>query len=91
MDVSEALAAAIRRVRLARNMTQEDFVGISGRTYISELERGIKSPSLTKIDGIAVRMGVHPLTLLMACYEMKDGVAAVELLDTVLKELLDLD
>lgn len=90
MDISEALAVAIKRIRLARNMTQEDFVGISGRTYISELERAVKNPSLAKIDSIAVRMGVHPLTLLVACYELKDGVAPAKLVETVLMELPNL-
>lgn len=90
MDISEALAVALRQIRLARNMTQEDFVGISGRTYISELERAVKNPSLAKIDSIAVRMGVHPLTLLVACYELKDGVAPAELLKTAMTELTEL-
>ncbi|NLT88722.1 MAG: helix-turn-helix transcriptional regulator [Pseudomonas lactis] len=87
MDVSSALAGALREIRVARGMSQEDFVGISGRTYISELERAVKSPSLAKIDAIATHMGVHPLTLLLACYGIKDEVDPTDLLHKVLVEL----
>ena len=59
---------AFRAVRLALNMTQEDFANESGRTYISELERGRKQPTLQKVDELAVPLGVHPLTLLCLAY-----------------------
>lgn len=87
MDISEALAVALKQIREARNMTQEDFVGTSGRTYISELERAVKSPSLAKIDAIAERMRIHPLTLLLACYELKDGTEPTTLMVKALGEL----
>ncbi|WP_281277232.1 helix-turn-helix domain-containing protein [Pseudorhodoferax soli] len=40
----------------------------SGRTYVSAIERGIKVPTLTKVDALAAEFGVHPLTLLALAY-----------------------
>ncbi|MEX3854584.1 MULTISPECIES: helix-turn-helix domain-containing protein [Paraburkholderia] len=49
-------------------MTQEDFGLVSSRTYISTVERGLKSPTLGKIEQLADVLGVHPLTLLAVAY-----------------------
>jgi transcriptional regulator with XRE-family HTH domain len=77
-------------VRLARGLTQEDFANESGRTYISELERGIKQPTLQKIDELAAPLGVHPLTPLFLAYLGKyDALAVDKLLRRVRAELQD--
>jgi len=52
-------------------MTQEDFDRISSRVYISALERGIKQPTLPKVDALANLLDVHPLTLLALSYSSK--------------------
>lgn len=72
MSLNDALGRALAEIRLARSLTQEDFSEVSSRTYISSLERGLKSPTLDKIDQIAGRLGVHPLTLLTSCYLKQD-------------------
>ncbi len=59
---------ALRSVRKALGMTQEDFDEVSSRVYVSALERGIKQPTLPKIDALAQVMDVHPLTLLVLAY-----------------------
>lgn len=59
---------ALRHVRKAVGLTQEDFDQVSSRVYISILERGLKQPTLPKIDALANAMGVHPLTLLALAY-----------------------
>lgn len=59
---------ALRAVRKARGYTQEDFDEVSSRVYISALERGIKQPTLPKVDALAAHLGVHPLTLLTLAY-----------------------
>lgn len=59
---------AFRLVRKAKGLTQEDFDGISSRVYVSALERGIKQPTLPKVDAFADHLGVHPLTLLALAY-----------------------
>jgi len=68
MDIKRSFGEALRQARKARNMSQEDFSVISSRTYISSLERGLKSPTLEKVDIIAEEIGVHPLTLLALAY-----------------------
>lgn len=55
---------ALRAARKLRKMPQEALDNVSSRTYISSLERGLKSPTLDKIDQIAKELNVHPLTLL---------------------------
>ena len=61
-------ARALRNIRKAKGISQEVFALTSSRTYVSTLERGLKSPTLSKIDDLAGVLGVHPLTLLMASY-----------------------
>lgn len=68
MPAKNEVGAAFRAVRRARGLTQEDFVEESGRTYISELERGTKHPTVAKIDGLAPLLNVHPLTVLALSY-----------------------
>ena len=82
---------ALKTVRLARGLNQEAFDLVSSRTYVSSLERGIKVPTINKIDDIAAVLGVHPLTLLTLAYVRQSGLAAVdELLGKVRQEVLDI-
>lgn len=57
------IGKAIRIVRNARGLTQEDFSDISSRTYLSSLERNLKSPTLDKLAQLASVLQVHPVTL----------------------------
>ena len=41
---------------------------VSSRTYISNLERGLKVPTIRKVDSLATVLGIHPLTLLALSY-----------------------
>lgn len=59
---------ALRAARKARGLSQEAFGLQSSRTYVSTLERGLKSPTLNKIDELAEVVGVHPVTLLALAY-----------------------
>jgi transcriptional regulator with XRE-family HTH domain len=58
----------LQKVRKSRKLTQEDFSVVSSRTYLSSLERGIKAPTITKIEEIATVIGVHPLSLIAYAY-----------------------
>lgn len=79
---------ALRVVRKARGLTQEDFDDVSSRVYISALERGVKQPTLRKVDALAGCIGVHPLTLLVLAYCRKaDAGDAIVLCERVLVEL----
>lgn len=78
---------ALRAVRKARGLSQEAFGLQSSRTYVSTLERGLKSPTLNKLDELAEVMGVHPITLLILAYADQDRSNATNLLQTVTSEL----
>ena len=52
-------------------MGQEDFTEVCTQAYVSQLERGLKSPTLGMIEALAEEMGIHPLALLLATYEKK--------------------
>lgn len=68
MELLERFGAGLRMARKSRNLTQEDFSGVSSRTYLSSLERGIKSPTISKVEELASVLGIHPLSLLALAY-----------------------
>lgn len=68
MDIRKAFSYSLKVARKARGLSQEDFSIVSSRTYMSTLERGLKSPTLDKIDSLAERMEIHPLTLITLSY-----------------------
>lgn len=79
---------ALRALRLERDLSQEDFYEVSGRTYVSRLENNGADPSLSKIVQLAQVMGTHPLTLLTLAFCSKGSAAEVErLLASVMEEV----
>lgn len=68
MNIRKAFATALKETRKAKGLTQEDFSEVSSRTYMSSLERALKSPTLDKVDELASVLNVHPVTLLMMAY-----------------------
>lgn len=88
MDIKEAFAVALKQARTARRLTQEDFSNVSSRTYVSTLERGLKNPTLDKIEDLAGVLSIHPLTLLTLAYMIeRNNTDPAELLSVVVKEL----
>ncbi len=77
---------AIKTVRAVRGLSQEAFSDVSSRTYLSTLERGLKSPTLSKLADLCGVMQVHPVTLLTLAYA-GDGDQAERLLAQVRREL----
>jgi transcriptional regulator with XRE-family HTH domain len=82
-----SLATAIRTVRKARGLSQEAFSDVSSRTYMSSLERDLKSPTLHKLTELCEVMEVHPLTLLTLAYSGDSSHKADQLLAQVRQEL----
>lgn len=92
MNIRQAFALALRKARKARGLTQEDFSIVSSRTYLSALERGMKSPTLDKVQELADTLKVHPLTLLALAYsniEGENGLSA--LMDKIKLEIMGLN
>ena len=73
--IDKSFAIVLRRLRIEKGLSQEQF-GFEAnlhRTYISQLERGLKSPSLKTLSKIAVVLGIS-LTELMALVEQESNV-----------------
>lgn len=87
MELNIAFGQALKRLRKSSRKTQEDFSVVSSRTYLSTLERGLKSPTIDKVDEISNLMGIHPLTLLAATYLLKNEIALAELVRMMQEEL----
>ena len=80
MDIQHAFAKSLKAARKAKGLTQEDFSIVSSRTYLSALERGLKNPTLEKIQDIAETMDIHPLTLLALTYMQVDENSSLDYL-----------
>lgn len=91
MADQDNFAKALRLVRNARGLTQEDFSITSSRTYVSMLERGERSPTLAKVNDLCETLGVHPLVLLTLAYVASTSPSGVDkLLGEVRGEALSL-
>lgn len=91
LNSSNNFASALKFIRKFKGLSQEDFSLISSRTYVSTLERSIKSPTLSKIDDLAQVLGVHPLTLLTLAYTPTADAGAVDkLLSLISHEISEL-
>lgn len=76
MDTTQALGQAIKWHRTKRNLSQET-IGMS-QSYVSDIERGLKSLSVEKLEEFSYAIGVHPLSILLRCYLLKDPSLNVE-------------
>jgi transcriptional regulator with XRE-family HTH domain len=81
------LAAALKSIRKARGLSQEAFSDVSSRTYLSTLERDLKSPTLKKLAELCEVMEIHPLTLLTLAYAGDNARKTGQLLEHVQQEL----
>lgn len=86
MTSKASLAVALKSIRKARGLSQEAFSVVSSRTYLSSLERGLKSPTLSKLCALCEVLEVHPLTLLTLAY-VSEGNDLVRLLSRVQNEV----
>lgn len=88
MELKSAFGLALKQVRNRQQLTQEDFSNISSRTYLSTLERGLKSPALEKVEQLSNVLEVHPLTMMVVTYMLKeDDQDLASLLKTIENEV----
>lgn len=66
MDVKKRLGTNLRRLREAKGLSQEAFAFEAGihRTYVSDIERGARNPTITVVENLAVALGVTASELL---------------------------
>ena len=67
MDLCALVGRNVRRYRLAAGLTQEELAHRAGldRTYLSDIERGIRNPTISLLHDIATVVGVHSAMLLV--------------------------
>ncbi len=66
MELCTLVGLNIRRYRLAAGMTQEELAFRAGmdRTYLSDIERGRRNPTLLTMQDIAVPLNLRVVDLL---------------------------
>lgn len=87
MSLLGRFGAGLQLARKSRGLTQEDFSIVSSRTYLSSLERGQKSPTISKIEEIASVIGIHPLSLLALAYLPSTDSERKEMCEQIAAEL----
>ena len=92
MELGKAFGITLKRYRIRAGLSQEAFSSVSSRTYISTLERGLKNPTLDKVNEIASALSVHPLTLLTTYYLTLDDTLSIDdLINRIRSELIHAD
>jgi transcriptional regulator with XRE-family HTH domain len=68
MELVEILGRNVREARKRRGMSQEQLAldADMKRSYVSDLERGTRNPSIKAIGRLAEALGVEPAALLVA-------------------------
>lgn len=75
--MEKAFGLALKRLRKQKGLSQEQLAAESDlhRTYISQLERGQKSPSLSTICRLAQTLAVAPHRLILLTEEIEETFA----------------
>lgn len=65
MDMRRLVGRNFKRIRLEKGLTQESLAEISGFTqqYLSDLERGLRNPTVVTIFELAQALGVEHVAL----------------------------
>jgi transcriptional regulator with XRE-family HTH domain len=60
MEIRARLSLNMRRLRQAKGWSQEEFAHQAGlhRTYVSDLERGARNPTIEVVERLAVALDV---------------------------------
>ena len=63
MDIRQRLGRNVRRLREEKGWSQEDYADRAGihRTYVSDIERGKRNPTVTVVEKLAGRLGTGRL------------------------------
>lgn len=66
MDIRARLGLNVRRLREEKGWSQEDYADRAGihRTYVSDIERGRRNPTVTVVEKLAGPLGVSAAELL---------------------------
>jgi transcriptional regulator with XRE-family HTH domain len=75
MDMRKLVGENVRRLRLARGLTQEQFAEQSGfsQQYLSGLERGQRNPTVVTLFELATTLGVSHIELVKPLAKKRAG------------------
>jgi len=75
MDFVALLGRNVRKWRLQRGMTQEQLALDAGmkRSYLSELERGLRNPTVRALTRLAAALSIEPELLLKLDQQTNNG------------------
>ena len=67
MDIRQRLGLNLRRERVVRGWSQEEFADRAGihRTYVSDLERGSRNPTIVIVERLALALEISASDLLI--------------------------
>ena len=71
MERKLAFGSALKEVRVRKGIAQEQL-GAS-QSFVSTIERGIRSPTIEKMEEFAERLGVNPATLMLLMQVGQEG------------------
>lgn len=71
MERKLAFGSALKEVRVQKEIAQEQL-GAS-QSFVSTVERGIRSPTIEKMEEFAERLGVNPATLIVLMQVGQEG------------------
>lgn len=66
MDIRRKLGRKVQALRQEQALSQEELADRAGlhRTYVSGVERGVRNPTLTVLEKLALGLGVRLLDLM---------------------------
>ena len=66
MDIRKRLGSNLKRLRNEKGWIQEEFADRAGihRTYVSDIERAARNPTITIVEKLAKPLKVTPSALL---------------------------
>ena len=66
VDIRQRLAKNLRRLRTDKGWSQEDYADRAGihRTYVSDIERGARNPTIMIVEKLAKPLDVSAAALL---------------------------
>lgn len=66
MELQAKFGKAVRRFRLAKGLTIESLAQDAGvsYSYLGEIERGLRNPTLAVVDALATSLSIEPDLLL---------------------------
>lgn len=66
MRIQQILGLNLKRLRTSRGWSQEEFAFEAGlhRTYVSDIERGARNPTIEILDRLAKPLGVTAADLI---------------------------